>query len=920
MPTSRHLQSSINAGEFDPLLWSREDVSLFYNSARKIENIVPLPQGGGKRREGWVFRDKQRGAISLIGLGGATITAVNGGVVANATDGDPATKLLTTAAIGVTAIYEILRVDMAAATEVFLIDLDLLHFVTLPSGITSATIAVQSSPDGTAWTTEAQFDVGTTTYNRRLAKAPDTALANQRWWRIVCLNATDLTTAVVEFGEIRLWVEDGYSSGTPDLGNFATVRMTADIANEFILVLVAGHADIYNASTGAWLASAGIPHTDSEIIAVKHTSFLDTVILYHEDVHPTQIQKLSGSINWGAANIVFDSVVEFPFGDDNVAGGVNEVQFVAFSSMTAADTFAFEYAGQKSAVIAWSATPATNITAMKAAIEGMDDFTSVTVTSPSTDDYEIEFTGVDGKTRWPILVVDILTGSGVVTLTHKVFGKPDFDLLWSATRGYPRCGTFYQGRHWMGGFKARPDVLAASLAGTTFDFKEDFEPVAGSAIVVAPNADEQITVQNIYAGRHLQIFTSSMEIYVPEEPITVDNIALKISSRYGSQALTQPVDIQGGTLFVDRNGRALREYLFQDAIQSYSAEPVSILAGHLMSSPRSMSMRRARDVDEPTLLLAANTGKDRNGADVPATMVAIDRAQQVTGFCRVKTYGKPLEFVTAQNGEAFVITRRTLNGKTWNYLEQFDAEFMSDCGVKISNTDFDDFTAGAGQTVFTWTFASPTLAEDVAVWARLSTLDDWVRVTNADYAVDLGAKTVTFSSGRTAGDLVHINERKAAVNITTEAGHLNNETVFVHGDGLPFELLPVTAGNIDFGDQRYDFEVEVGLIQLPLLVLHPYKGRGEMSPTMKKMRVFRALLQLERTGGVSIGMEEGTTKAVSLQNYDSGLMDPVLEEVLFSGPKRISGIGRWEIEPTLVITQLVPMPFLLRSVTYDVRY
>ena len=49
-------------------------------------------------------------------------------------------------------------------------------------------------------------------------------------------------------------------------------------------------------------------------------------------------------------------------------------------------------------------------------------------------------------------------------------------------------------------------------------------------------------------------------------------------------------------------------------------------------------------------------------------------------------------------------------------------------------------------------------------------------------------------------------------------------------------------------------------------------------------------------------------------------MDPVLEEVLFTGPKRISGIGRWELEPTLVITQLVPMPFLLRSVTYDVRY
>ncbi|MCK5644963.1 MAG: hypothetical protein KAJ19_29455, partial [Gammaproteobacteria bacterium] len=620
------------------------------------------------------------------------------------------------------------------------------------------------------------------------------------------------------------------------------------------------------------------------------------------------------------ADIAFDSVVEFPFGDDDVSGGVDEIQFVAFSSMTAADEFAFEYNGQKSAIVAWDAVPATNITNMTAALEGMDDITSVTITNPSTDNYEITFDGVDGKQAWPIMVIDIMTGSGVVTLSHQVFGKPDFDLLWSASRGYPRCGTFYQGRHWMGGFKARPDVLAASIAGSAYDFKEDAEPVAGSSIVVAPNADEQITIQNIYAGRHLQIFTSSMEIYVPDEPITIDNIALKISSRYGSQALTQPVDIQGGTLFVDRNGRALREYLFQDAIQSYSAEPVSILAGHLMSSPRSMTMRRARDVDEPTLLLAANTGQDRNGDDVPATMVPIDRAQQVTGFCRIKTYGTPLEFVTAQNGEAFVMTERALNGVTWNYLEQFDDEFMSDCGVIISNTDFDDFTATALQMVFTWTFASPTLAEDVAVWRRLSTTADWERISSADYTVDLGAKTITFTTGRPVGELIHINERKGSVNIASVASHLNNETVFVHGDGLPFELLTVTANVVDFGDQRYDFDVEVGLIQLPLLVLHPFKGRGEMSPTMKKMRVFRALLQLERTGGVSIGMDEGGTKAVSLQNYDSGLMDPVLEEVLFTGPKRISGIGRWELEPTLVITQLVPMPFLLRSVTYDVRY
>ncbi len=95
MPTSRHIQTSLSAGEFDPLLWSREDVSFFYNSARIIENAVPLPQGGAKRREGWRYRALQRGPISEISLGGATVTGPNGGTTGNLTDGDETTLFQT---------------------------------------------------------------------------------------------------------------------------------------------------------------------------------------------------------------------------------------------------------------------------------------------------------------------------------------------------------------------------------------------------------------------------------------------------------------------------------------------------------------------------------------------------------------------------------------------------------------------------------------------------------------------------------------------------------------------------------------------------------------------------------------------------------------------------------------------------------
>lgn len=693
---------------------------------------------------------------------------------------------------------------------------------------------------------------GNVAYDRRFAVAPDQLLGTARYWRVIVDNpsAVDLKGATVELSQVEMHLEAGYSSGAT-VGQFSIHRLTATIQDEYILVLTAGCCDVFRGSDGAWVACTAIPHTSAQAAAIKSAPNLDTLILYQQDQAPWVVQRLGSDTDWRSNALAFDTITEFSFDSGNVGGGENEIQFLRFDDMASGHKLLVEYNGEASDEITWTNTASTNAANLEAAIEGLTDITSVTVRvnegSGANAELEVEFTGKDGKKPWPILVIDILTGDGTVVLSRKKFGKKDFDALWSATRGYPSCGTFYQGRHWMGGFKARPDVLVGSRAGALFDFKEDADPVAASPIVVAPNIDDQVTIQNIYPGRHLQIFTSSAELYVPDEPITIDNIALKVTSRHGSSPEVKPVDVQGGTMFVDRNGRALREYLFTDTEQSYSAEPVSLLAGHLMSSPRSLMLRRARDVDEPTLLLAANTGTDRNGNEVPAAMIVIDRAQQVTGFFRVKTQGKPLEFATTQGGEAFAVVERDLAGAKWHFLEQFDDAFMSDCSVSVS---------GSGSTI------------DVSAYP-------W----------------------------------------------LEGQEVEVHGDGLPLGSFMATSGIIDLDDATYASLAEVGLRQVPRIVLHPYKGKGDLSPTMQNMRVFRALIQLERTGAVAItGHDGGRPRQVSLQNYDSGLMDPTLEEVLFTGPKRIGGLGRWQKEPTVEITQIEPMPFLLRSITYDVRF
>lgn len=1003
MPTGRSTQTSFSGGEFDPLLWSREDVSFFYNSARILENVVPLPQGGGKRREGWRFRALQRGPIFDANLAGATVTTPNGsglssgtttsgtaktitgvssadpGVVtavghgfttgnsvyiegivglyarsgtdftiSGATQANPCVLTITAHAlatgdlveitgvvgmtelngnvyevtvvdadtvslnvdasgftayssagdaeivtaspvngqtftvtvltadtfeldgvdasiltayvsggtaregVGTTTVYAVWKADFGSAVKLSMIDFGALKAGSLPASVDSLSLILQRSDNNTTWTTVAGISIGTAPYDRRLAAAPNAHLGTARYWRLAVSNSTgaDLGGATVSWTTTAAWAEAGYSDGGA-LGNFKILRTTPAITSEYILVLTAGCCDVYRATDGAWVACIEIPHTDAQVAEVKATPSLDTLILYHEDVPTHFVQRLGSDVDWYGDAVEFDSVVEFPFADENVSGGENEIQYLKFSDMSAGDRVQVEYNADTSDDFRWTATASTNASRLEAAIESLTDITAVSVTvsqgSGANADYEVEFRGVDAKKFWPVLVIDILTGTGTVEVSHKQYGKPDTDALWGVDRGYPSCGAFYQGRHWMGGFKARPDVLVGSRAGSLFDFREDAEPVLSSPIVVAPNIDDRVEIENIYAGRHLQIFGSSAEIYVPDEPITIDNIALKVTSRYGSSPNVSPVELQGGTLFIDRNGRALREYLYTDAQQSYSAEPVSFLAGHLVSSPRSLVLRRAADVDEPAMLLLANTGTDRSGAAVPAALCVIDRTQQVTAFARIKTQGTPLDFATSQAGEAFAVVQRDLAGATWNFLEQFDDAFMSDCSVSIS---------GSGSTI------------DVS-----------------DYP------------------------------------WLEGQTVEVHGDGLPLGAFTVASGVIDLGEATYSAAAEVGLKQVPRIVTHPYKGRGEMSPTMTRQRIFRALLQLERTGAVAITARSGgTPKQVSLDRFDQGVMDPTLEEVLFTGPKRVSGLGGWQIEPTIEITQVEPMPFLLRALTFDIRY
>src|SRR3546814_19863158 len=74
---------------------------------------------------------------------------------------------------------------------------------------------------------------------------------------------------------------------------------------------------------------------------------------------------------------------------------------------------------------------------------------------------------------------------------------------------------------------------------------------------------------------------------VTGDPLTPTNIQLKRQTRVGSPVdrAIPPRDVDGATLFLSRNGRELREFLFADVEQAYRANDLAVLARHLMVDP-----------------------------------------------------------------------------------------------------------------------------------------------------------------------------------------------------------------------------------------------------------------------------------------------------------------------------------------------
>jgi len=249
-----------------------------------------------------------------------------------------------------------------------------------------------------------------------------------------------------------------------------------------------------------------------------------------------------------------------------------------------------------------------------------------------------------------------------------------YEDVWSSGKGWPRTVTFHEGRLYFGGSKSRPSTIWGSKIGI-FDEFMPTEAFDDDAVEATLDTSSLNVIVDMISGRDLQVFTTGAEFFVPQsgtEPITPLTLTFKGVSRNGIKPGTRVQSLESGTVYIQRQGKSINEFLFSDTQLTYVTQRISLLAGHLLKGPTRMALRRANSTDEGDLLLMVN---DNDG-----TMAAfsIMRSQQITAPSEFITDGL-FKDVSIDVTDIYAVVRRTFNSTNKFFVELFSFDRFTDC-------------------------------------------------------------------------------------------------------------------------------------------------------------------------------------------------------------------------------------------------
>ncbi len=572
-----------------------------------------------------------------------------------------------------------------------------------------------------------------------------------------------------------------------DSGAANAVRMVGfefSVSDSYMLVFTPGKMYVYkdrtlitniNGSGNDYLTVSSL--TAAILPEMNWVQSADTVIVVHEDLEPVRILRGATDSDWTASTIVFDFIPKYAFDFDthnptftitpsatsgNItitassvtsdngtaqAGGADTITLKSASSFTSDDQPNGMFieitggtgSGQTRHIEDYVASTkvATVFPAWTTQPDNTSQYDIKAFKAAAVDEYIVALNGF-GRARITQFVsntevkayveIPFFDTSAIVSGDWE--SEHGYEDTWSSTRGWPRSVVFHEGRLYFGGSKQRPSTIWGSRVADFFNF-DPGEALDDASVEASLDTGTFNAIVDMYAGRNLQVFTTGGEFYVPQaldDPITPANLIVKSQTSFGMKPGLRVQNVDGATLFIQRQGKAIQEFIFSDTVNAYTSDKISLLSSHLLKAPEEMAVRVATSTDEGDRLMLVN------GDDGSIACYTLLRSQNVIAPSEWTTEGEFIN-IGVDVDDIYVVVKRSVNSADVYYVEVFDPDTLLDSAV----------TGGAASSV-----NMPHLEAETVQIIR----DGVVEPTQV---VSVSPSTVTFASAATSSHQVGLN-------------------------------------------------------------------------------------------------------------------------------------------------------------------
>jgi hypothetical protein len=440
------------------------------------------------------------------------------------------------------------------------------------------------------------------------------------------------------------------NSSTPSAGNgVRLVPFQFSVDDSYMLCFT--HQRMYVIKNGAVIANingsgnnyltTGV--TSSMVDDMCWTQSADTLIVVHPDLQPVKIVRGGTDATWTATSVTFDSIPKYAFTLTTTNPAATLTPSAVSGNITLTASAGVFTSGSVNQYVNVSPQGRARIVA----------YTSTTVVSAITE-YPFFNTTAVASGSWEY--------------------ESGYEDVWSAGKGWPRTVTFHEGRLYFGGSKSRPSTVWGSKIALFFDFAAT-ESLDDDAVEATLDTNDLNVITDIISSRDFQVFTTGGEFFVPQagtDPITPLTFTFKNVSRNGIKPGTRVQSVDSGSVYIQRQGKSLNEFVFSDTQLTYITQRISLFSGHLLKAPERIALRRASSTEDADLLLMTNT------TDGSMAAFSVMRSQQVTSPSEFTTDGRFLD-VGVDITNIYTVTKRTFNSVDRYFVELFSDTLYTDC-------------------------------------------------------------------------------------------------------------------------------------------------------------------------------------------------------------------------------------------------